>query len=392
MIKTLLFSSLFPNNAQPQHGIFVENRLRHLLETEEIETKVLAPVPWFPFKAAMFGKYAKFACVPQQEQRNAIDIMHPRYFLLPKIGMNTAPEAIYRTALPHAQRLIESGFNFDLIDAHYFYPDGVAAVMLAKKLGKPVIITARGSDLNLIPQYTIPRKKILWATRNADALVTVCQALKDVLLGMGGAEEKVTVLRNGVDLKKFIPPEDRAALRKDFGLGGKTLLSVGNLVELKGHHLIIEALNELPDFELIIVGNGEEHENLERQIESSGYKNRIKMIGVVEHSKLKDYYGAADALVLASSREGWANVLLEAMACGCPVLATNAGGSSEIVAEHAAGVLVQSRSVEGIVQGLKKLFTKLPERQSTRKYAEKFGWQETTKGQVKLFERVLSNA
>ncbi|MDT8383052.1 MAG: glycosyltransferase family 4 protein [Gammaproteobacteria bacterium] len=392
MIKTLLFSTLFPNSVQPQHGVFVENRLRHLLETGEITTKVIAPVPWFPFKAPIFGKYATFSSVPDEEQRNSVDVLHPRYLLLPKLGMNNAPESIFRVALPRAKALIKSGFDFDLIDAHYFYPDGVAAVMLGEALGKPVIITARGTDLNLIPKYEIPRQKILWAANKADALITVCQALKDVLLEMGVPDNKITVLRNGVDLGTFSPPLNREELRNKLDINGKTLLSVGHLVERKGHHLIVEAMCLLPEYKLLIAGDGEERSNLVALINKLKLNERVTLLGAVPHESLKEYYGASDALVLASSREGWANVLLESMACGTPVVATRIWGTPEVVTIPASGVLVEERTPDSLACSIKSLFSRHVNRDETRGYAEQFGWEDTTQGQLKLFEQVVGNA
>lgn len=389
MIKTLLFSTLFPNSIQPQHGVFVRNRLQYVLETEKVQTKVIAPVPWFPFKSSIFGQYAKFSQVPFSENRNGIDVLHPRYLLLPKIGMNSAPESIFKAALPHAKRLIESGFDFDLIDAHYFYPDGVAAVMLAQKLEKPVIVTARGTDLNLIPQYEIPRKKILWAANHANAMITVCQALKDVLLDMGVPDKKITVLRNGVDLKKFSPPENRDMLREKLGMTGKMLISVGHLVERKGHHLIVEAMKMLPDYQLVIAGDGEERSNIVSLIKRLGLDDRVRMLGAIPHDDLKEYYGASDALVLASSREGWANVLLESMACGTPVAATKIWGTPEVVTIPASGVLVEERNPNSIAEAIKYIFSQYPSRAETRSYAENFSWERTTEGQLQLFEGTL---
>lgn len=390
-MKTLVFTTLFPNSMQKQHGIFVENRLRHLLKSDQVESKVIAPVPWFPFKNKIFGKYSTLASVPDAETRYGLEIIHPRYFLLPAIGMSWVPESICRAMLPRLKELIASGFDFDLIDAHYFYPDGVAAVMLAKELGKPVVITARGTDLSLIPRYKVPRQKILWAAESADALITVCQALKNVLLEMGVPDEKVTVLRNGVDLKKFSPPIDRSGLQRQLGIDSKALLSVGHLVENKGHHLIVEAMNRLPDYQLMIAGDGEEMVALVRLIRKLNLGERVKMLGAISHEKLKDYYGAADMLILASDREGWANVLLESMACGTPVVATNIWGTPEVVSTPEAGVLVD-RSPDSIAEGVKALMSHYPSRDDTRCYAERFTWDDTTQGQIKLFREVLNNA
>ena len=105
-MKTLLFSTLFPNNAQPNFGIFVENRLQQLQRSGKVDTKVIAPVPWFPLKHQYFGKYAQYANVLRHELRDKTDIYHPRYLVLPKIGMNISPDSLFRSALPIVRRII----------------------------------------------------------------------------------------------------------------------------------------------------------------------------------------------------------------------------------------------------------------------------------------------
>ena len=93
-IRILTFSTLYPSGVRPSHGIFVETRLRHVVETRQVEARVVAPVPWFPFVHQRFGQYAVVAQTPTQEHRNGLDVWHPRYCLLPKIGMTIAPFAI----------------------------------------------------------------------------------------------------------------------------------------------------------------------------------------------------------------------------------------------------------------------------------------------------------
>lgn len=389
MIRTLLFSTLYPSSVRPSHGIFVETRLRHLLASGEVETRVVAPAPWFPFKHPRFGEYAKHAAVPRNEVRNGIDVTHPRYLLLPKVGMNSAPASLARTGLKAARRLIADGYDFDLIDAHYFYPDGVAATMIGKALNKPVVITARGTDINLIPQYDKPRRMILQAAEDCAAMITVCAALKDAIVSLGGTPEKITALRNGVDLELF-RPEDKPQARAAFGMSDRfAVVSVGHLIERKGHHLVIEALAQIPDAELYIAGGGEEEGNLRRLADKFGATSRVHFLGAMPQAKLRTLYSAVDCLVLASSREGWANVLLEAMACGTPVVATNVWGTPEVVAAPEAGVLMDERSAGGIVRAVARLREALPARNSTRAYAEQFSWQPTTDGQLALFRRVL---
>lgn len=389
MIRTLLFSTLYPSSVRPNHGIFVETRLRQLLASGQVETRVVAPAPWFPFRHPRFGEYAKHAAVPAHEVRNGIDVTHPRYLLLPKVGMNFAPASLARAGLKAARRLIAQGWDFDLIDAHYFYPDGVAATMIGKVLGKPVVITARGTDINLVPQYDTPRRLILQAAEDCAAMITVCAALKDAIVGLGGTAEKVTVLRNGVDLELF-QPEDRAQARSEFGMGSRfALASVGHLIERKGHHLVIEALPQIPDAELHIAGAGEEETRLRDLARKLNVTERVHFLGAMPQARLRTLYNAADALVLASSREGWANVLLEAMACGTPVVASNVWGTPEVVATPEAGVLMPTRDAAGIVDAVVTLRAQLPQRADTRTYAEQFDWQPTTDGQVEIFRRIL---
>ena len=386
-IRILLFSSLFPSAVRPIHGIFVETRLRELVKTGQVQAKVIAPVPWFPFEGERFGEYSLFAATPKFEQRNGLDVHHPRYFLPPKVGMNLAPHTMAMAALPLIKKLIKDGFDFDLIDAHYYYPDGVAAGIIARKLGKPFVVTARGTDLNLIPQHAYPRKLILQTAQAASASIGVCKALMDSLQALGADPVKLNTLRNGVDLQRFVP-EPRDAARQKLGLpeAGQLLLSVGHLVERKGHHIAIESLPLLPpDVRLLIAGGGPERAALQKQADKLGVADRVKFVGVVPQTDLKWWYSAANALALCSSREGWANVLLEAMACGTPVIATNIWGTPDVVSTPDAGVLMPARSGPGLAQAWAALFANYPSRQATRAHAETFSWDATTQGQLSLF-------
>lgn len=386
-IKLLTFTSLYPNSEQPSHGIFVENRLRHLLASGQVESRVVAPVPWFPFSGSSFGNYGKLAQVPKRENRYGIDILHPRYPVIPKVGMTVAPFFLALAMLPIFPKILK-GYPFDIIDAHYFYPDGVAAVALGKILKKPVVVTARGTDLNLIPQYFLPRRMIRWAADNASAIITVCQALKDTLVVMGVDDNKITPLRNGVDLTVFHPPLDREKLRQKMGMLGPTVISVGHLVKRKGHDIVIKAIASLPGTTLFIAGDGEEMENLKNLAVELGVEQRVVFLGAIPHDALSMYYGACDVLALASDREGWANVLLESMACGTPVVASNIWGTPEVVRAPEAGILVNSITPEEFATGLQQLLLNSPQRKETRKFAELFSWADTSRGQLNIFNSI----
>ncbi|MCK5750181.1 MAG: glycosyltransferase, partial [Oricola sp.] len=204
-MRILVFSTLFPNAAAPAHGVFVENRLSAYLKKYKAEAKVIAPVPWFPFSHPAFGRYAAYARAPRIELRNGLEVFHPRFLVPPKLGMRFAPASLERCLVREARTLIEEGWDFDFIDAHYFYPDGAAAAAAARTLGKPFVVTARGTDINYLPSFEGSCRRILDAARRADAIIAVADALKTELTRLGAQSDKITVLRNGVDLQKFSP-------------------------------------------------------------------------------------------------------------------------------------------------------------------------------------------
>lgn len=388
-IRTLLFSTLFPSSARPIHGIFVESRLVHLLKSGCVETKVVAPVPWFPFKSERFGSYAQMAQTPHHEHRNGLEVYHPRYLLPPKVGQNIAPLMLAMGALPVVKKILNGGFDFDVIDAHFWYPDGVAACILSRLLKKPFVCTARGSDITLYRNHWLPDKYLRHALRQSEANIAVCTDLVNQMVDMGAPPERSLAIRNGVDLERFTPLPPAQA-RQTLGLPaqGLLLLSVGHLIERKGHHLAIEMLLEFQAARLVIVGAGPMDAELRALAERLQVQDRVVFAGMQPNALLATYYSAADALVLASSFEGWANVLLESMACGTPVVATPVNGTPEVVAAPEAGRLAAARSTASLNQALHALLDNYPERSDVRTYAEKFSWEETTRLQCELFAAI----
>jgi glycosyltransferase involved in cell wall biosynthesis len=390
-MKILTFTTLFPNAAKPHHGIFTETTLRHQLATGDVQAKVVAPVPWFPFTHGRFGEYGVLARAPRAEIRVDVEVYHPRYAVVPKMGMYVTPLTLACSARGIIGRLLDEGYDFDLIDAHYFYPDGVAATMLGKYFNKPVVISALGTDINLLLKYSLARRMIRWAGEQASAMITVCEALRSEMIRFGMDGRRITTLRNGVDLELF-KPGDRALLRQTLGMDGFTLLSVGHLDPRKGHEHVIAALPALPDVRLMIAGSGPELKKLKALAGTIGVADRVTFLGAMPQNRLCDYYGAADALVLASSREGWANVLLEAMACGTPVVASNVWGTPEVVQTPAAGVLMSGLTPHGVADGVRRLRACYPDHAATRAYAERFSWADTTRGQIRLFHQAAPRA
>ncbi len=380
-MRFLVFTTLYPNAQMPAHGIFVENRLRAFLQRHDADirgddVRVIAPVPWFPLNHKAFGKYGRWARTPRYETRHGIKVFHPRYVIPPKIGMNYAPHALARCFRDAIKEVTRDGWGFDFIDAHYFYPDGVAAATVAKEFGKPLVITARGSDITLIAKHSRPRAQILKAALDADAVITVAAALKDELAALGAPAQKIHVLRNGVDLRVFTLG-DRMAARAALGVSGPVIVSAGHLIARKGHDLVIDALGQIPNATLLIVGDGAERARLEHQAKRAGLSSRVRFLGAQAPAKMPEIYRAADILALASSREGWPNVLLEAMACGTPCVATDVGGVGEVIREPAAGRIVHERTPDAIAREINTLLADPPGAALTRAYAERHSWDET---------------
>lgn len=378
-LKVLTFSTLFPSSVRPNHGIFVETRLRELLKSGDVEARVVAPVPWFPSSHSRWGDYAKFATTPLREQRHGIDVLHPRYLLVPKVGMATAPLTLASGARSAVRQLLDEGFDFDVIDAHYFYPDGVAAARLAREFGKPLVISARGSDVNLIGQMAGPRRRMLAAADHARACIGVSDALVDAMRGWGVAEGKLHRVPNGVNLESFRPvPRAEARARLGLPTEGQLLIGVGNLVELKGHHILIETLSllasELPDLSLVLIGDGPQRGALAAQAQALGLAGRVRLTGRVEQEVLATWYAAADCMGFMSSREGLPNAVLECLACGTPVIATRVGGLPELITQPAMGETLSERTAPALADALRRWMHREPEPASIRRLALAWDW------------------
>lgn len=374
-MKILVVSSLYPNAVQRRHGIFIEHRVGHVAGPGD-EVRVVAPIPWFPSRHPRFGRYADFASAPKMAVRRGVPITHPRYPVIPKIGMASAPWLMAAALYPRVARLRRT-FDFDVIDSYYLYPDGVAAGLLARWFDRPFVMSALGSDVSQIAQHRLERAMILSAIERASATTAVAAALRDALVGLGAPADRTCVVEHGVDLTLFSPPQDRAALRARMGIVAPTILSVGHLIDRKGHDFAIRAIASLPDVRLMIAGDGPCEPALRALAATLGVSGRVDFLGHVDQHRLPALYAAADATASCSDREGIANVLLESLACGTPLVATPVWGSPEVVRVPEAGVLTADRSDAAIADGIARLLSNLPDRTATRIYGERYDWRET---------------
>lgn len=388
MIDVLVFSSLYPNVAAPNFGIFVENRTRRLAETGEARVQVVAPVMLPPPPLDRHPVYRHLRDVPEVEMRHGLTVHHPRVPIMPAVGWRFSPWTMTLVCQRTLARLHQH-FAFQVIDAHYFYPDGVAAARLGARFDVPVVITARGADITAWPKRPFARQRIQEAGSRAAGVAGVCQSLVDDMVALGMDRSKAQVLRNGVDLEHF-SPGDREAARQKFGVSGQVIVSVGALIPRKAHHLTIAAVEQLPGVTALIAGQGPEHEALSQLIARLGVGDRVKLLGPLPHRDLPALYAAADLSVLASSNEGLANVLLESIACGTPVVATRVDGAPEVLEDPRAGTMVPVGDCAALTAAIASELANPRSRTDVRLSAERFDWTATTAAQLAQLRSVIT--
>ena len=391
-MKVLVFTTLYPNHLSPNLGVFIKERMTSFARRGH-EVRVVAPVPYYP--AFPFGARAKYARIEAREEIEGVTVYHPRYFMTPKVGMSTYGMTMFRSVLPFLKRLRRE-FDFDLIDAHYVYPDGFAAVKLAQYCNKPVVVSARGSDIHLFSTFPLIRRLLRYTLARADHVIAVSQALQNAIIALPVDEKKTSVIPNGVDTQKFFRV-DKKQSRERLGLPeAKIILSVGRLEPVKGFALLIKAFQKLfvdeekKDARLVIVGEGSERAKLERLIATLHLHEHVRLMGARPHDELKQWYSAADCLCLASEREGWPNVVLEAFACGTPVVATEVWGMREVIPNEELGVLAP-RDENHLTRALACALNKKWQNEVLVEHARERSWEKVAQQVEHTFERVLTS-
>lgn len=393
-MRVLVVSSTFPSATQPTRGVFVRERIRRL--SKRCQVAVVAPVPWFPLNRLIRKERAT---VPAVEHQEGLTVYHPRFFSVPRYGKFLDGVFYYLSLLAFTRRLRRT-FPFEIIDAHFAFPDGLAATMLAKTFSCPVVVTLRGTIVRL-SSYALHRPQLRWVLQHADRITAVSESLAGVAVGLGLPRERVRVIPNGVDTRKFMPM-DRVQARRLAGLpeNRKILLTVAGIYEGKGQHTVVDVLPALrekhPDLLYVMVGNSRPGEQYRRRLTEAiwrlGLSDHVLVAGSQPHADLARWFSAADVSVLATQSEGWPNVLLESLACGTPAVATRVGGTSEIIRDGQDGILVPYGDSAALGQALGSALDMAWNRSELVNRARAFEWADSVENALDELNQALKRA
>ena len=391
MRRVLSLSTLYPNAHMPRFGTFVARQMEALAARGDWDVTVVNPIGVPPLP---LGRYRALARAALSQEEAGVAVYRPRFTLLPGIGGAVNPMMIARAVLPLARRLHEDD-PFDLVDAQFFYPDGPAAATIATALGLPLSIKARGADISYWGAKDYARRKMQDAADRAAGLLSVSEALAGDMAAIGLPRDKVTVHYTGLDRDLFRPralrnSRERLAGSHNIPLqeGERWLASVGALIPRKGQAFVIRALAQLPDCRLLLVGTGPDRAMLQETAREYGVEDRLHFLGSLDHHDLPDVLNAADAMVLPSASEGLANAWVEALACGTPLVITDAGGARELVQHETAGRIV-ARADDAIAAGVRDVLAAGYGRQAVSANASAFSWEANAAALADYYERLI---
>ena len=373
-LRVLSLSTLYPNAVTPNFGVFVERQMQAVAARGDVDLVMVNPVGLPPFPLSLHSRYRSLHPVEPIEQRGGVSVLRPRFTVLPGTGGRINARSEAAAVLPLARRL-HAERAFDLIDAQFFYPDGPAALRIARALGVPCSIKARGADVHYWGQAPGTARQVRDAARGASGLLAVAAGLADDLAALGVDRRKITVHRTGLDRTLF-RPLDRALCRSQLGLpaAGPVLACVGGLIERKGQRFAIEALSLIPCATLLLAGAGPDHKRLRALAASLDLADRVRFLGAVPQADLPVVLSSADVFVLPTASEGLANVWVEALACGTPVVTTPLPGVQELLTDPACGRMT-ARNPAAIAAAVNELLAEPPSRDAVRAGAAEFSWE-----------------
>lgn len=348
-MKVLFLSNLYPNARETTRATF--NRQKITALSKHCEITVIAPVPWFPFKSLLDKKSVT---IPFTEKIDGIEVYHPKVFYFPKFFRFLYGFFYYKSISGFVKEL-HAKLNFDVIYCSWVYPDGYAAMELAKQFHKPFMVEALGSDIKVYAKNFLRRNLIAKVLKKAQGLSCVSNDLKNEMIKLSIPGEKIRVICSGINHSLFYPVE-RDLARRDLNIryDGKIVLYAGNLVRIKGLEYLLQAVTftDKIDYKLFIAGDGELRHFLEKQIQRLNLKDKVVLCGKVPYENISLWINASDILCLPSLSEGVANVILEALACGKPVIATLVGGAPEIINDEKLGILVEPKDSRALAKAI----------------------------------------
>ena len=373
-VRVLSLSTVFPRPAEENLGGFVRSRLQHVAKL--LQVKVVAPVPVADYAARTW----EAARIPASRQDEALEVFYPRWFYPPHGGFLNAWFLAARL-LPYVRRLRHE-YRFQVIDSHFGHPEGTAAALLSAALHVPFTITLRGNE-PMHAAFGGRRRWMRWAFRRAARIITVSESLRKFAVSLGAEADRVHTIPNGIDTGLFYP-RDYAAMRARFGIpmDRPAILSAGYLIERKGHHRVIRALAELrrqgSPAELWIVGGpgreGQFEARIHAEVRQHGLEGVVHFTGAVPPAVLAGYMSAADIFCLASSREGWPNVVHEAMGCGAPVVTCDVGGVRDMVAAAEYGIVIPAGDQAALTAALAEALRKNWDRRRIAQWGGSRSW------------------
>jgi len=384
-MRLIVCTSSFPNPAEPNKGIFNGRRVRALAEFAELA--VVAPVPYFP-KFVPSKMYGRFALVPGEAVLNGLAVSYPRVPVIPKVGRSLYG-LLYAAALlrPMAKAIRRS--RPDALLSYWAYPDGFATVLLARCFGLPVFVAGMGCDVNDPDRHFGKRWMVTWTFQHATGAFAVSRALGERIVALGVDAAKVKVVPNGLD-DAYLANGASGSSADGEKRPGTTVLFCGRLSEEKDPLYLLEAARLLfarrPAARLQFVGDGPLRKKLEELAEEWHIKDRVSFVGEIRHDRVAGYMRQADVLCLTSLREGYPNVLLEALACGLPVVATSVGGVPEIVTDEDLGILVPLGQPAELAAALEKALEKPWDRQTLRQAVKGRSWRDAGREMLAFIE------
>jgi teichuronic acid biosynthesis glycosyltransferase TuaC len=366
----------------------VRNRLRALARVCSLT--LIAPVNIVRYPETLFQ-------VPCSENLDSTRVFHPRFGVIPVLFKNLDGYLLHLSTYPQIRATVKHA-GIDLVDVHYAYPDGKAGQLLARKLGKPYVVTVRGSDINVLAGFPRRKRIIQDVLQRANAVITVSHSLKKKAVELGVDPARLHVIANGIDRELFFP-RDRSASRRRLGLPSNTpiVLFVGRLDPVKGLDLLVDAVQILKDglgadLRCYLVGSGPGQTALSRKIAELRLENHVILAGPVSPLQLPDWYSASDLFCLLSLQEGCPNVILESLACGIPVVATNVGGIPELIQDGLNGYLVSERRADIVAETIHAAISRSWDRTQIASGNSTHDWAAVAQEQIHLFSRVLEQA